>query len=92
MWTAIEPELLIVDEPTKGVDVGAKQDVYEFLRRLAGRGVGIIVISSDLPEVLGISDRILVMRQGRLVGEVPGSEATEERVMELATGVAARAS
>src|SRR5690606_29530890 len=85
MWSGIQPELLMVDEPTKGVDVGAKQDVYEFLRRLAGRGVGIIVISSDLPEVLGISDRILVMRQGRLVGEVPGSEATEERVMALAT-------
>lgn len=92
MWSGIQPELLMVDEPTKGVDVGAKQDVYEFLRRLAGRGVGIIVISSDLPEVLGISDRILVMRQGRLVGEVPGSEATEERVMALATGVAGRAS
>jgi ABC-type sugar transport system ATPase subunit len=86
-WFGIEPRLLIVDEPTRGVDVGAKSEIYQFLRGFARQGVGILVISSDLNEVLGISDRILVMRSGTIAGEVPGSEATEENVIALAAGV-----
>lgn len=87
MWMGIKPDLLIVDEPTRGVDVGAKSEIYTLLRQLAASGVGIIVISSDLPEVLGISDRILVMREGVLVGEMPREKATEENVIACATGV-----
>jgi len=79
--------LLIVDEPTRGVDVGAKSEIYNLLRQLASTGVGIIVISSDLPEILGINDRILVMREGSLVGEFLKEEANEEKVIACATGV-----
>ncbi|HHV94505.1 MAG TPA: sugar ABC transporter ATP-binding protein [Firmicutes bacterium] len=88
MWMGIKPKVLIVDEPTRGVDVGAKSEIYRLLRQLASTGVGIIMISSDLPEVLGLSDRILVMREGRIVGEFSGEEATEEKVIACATGVA----
>lgn len=87
MWMGIKPDLLIVDEPTRGVDVGARSEIYHLLRNLAASGVGIIVISSDLPEVLGISDRILVMREGRLVGEFSREEASEENIIACATGV-----
>jgi len=86
-WLVINPKVLIVDEPTRGVDVGVKADVHRLLRDLANQGVGVIMISSELPEVLGMSDRILVMREGRIVGEVPRAEATEERVMAYAAGV-----
>jgi len=88
MWMGIKPRVLIVDEPTRGVDVGAKSEIYRLLRQLAATGVGIIMISSDLPEVLGLSDRILVMREGRIVGEFSAEEATEEKVVACATGVA----
>jgi rhamnose transport system permease protein len=77
-WLNTNPKLLIVDEPTRGIDVGAKAEVHRILRDLAGQGVAILVISSDLPEVLSLADRVLVMREGRLVGEFPGPEATEE--------------
>ena len=87
-WLATEPEVLIVDEPTRGIDVGTKAEIHRLLRRLAEQGKAVIVISSDLPEALRISDRIAVMRRGQLVGFIPGSEATEENVMELAAGVA----
>jgi ABC-type sugar transport system ATPase subunit len=86
-WLVIKPKVLIVDEPTRGVDVGVKADVHRLLRDLANRGVGVIMISSELPEVLGMSDRILVVREGRIVGEVLHAEATEERVMSYAAGV-----
>jgi ABC-type sugar transport system ATPase subunit len=89
-WLVIKPNVLIVDEPTRGVDVGVKADVHRLLRDLANRGVGVIMISSELPEILGMSDRILVMREGHLVGEVLHAEATEERVMSYAAGVEAR--
>jgi ABC-type sugar transport system ATPase subunit len=85
-WMGINPKFLIMDEPTRGVDVGAKSDIYKLMRELAARGVGILMISSDLPEVLGMSDRILVMQNGRLVGEIPGKDATEENVIALAAG------
>ena len=86
-WFGIRPRVLIVDEPTRGVDVGAKSEIYNLLRNLAETGVGIIMISSDLPEILGVSDRIMVIREGRNVGIIPASEATEEKVIALASGV-----
>lgn len=87
MWVGINPKVLIVDEPTRGVDVGARREIYKIIRDLTLSGVGIVMISSDLPEVLGVSDRILVMRGGRIVGEFNQNEATEERVITCATGV-----
>ncbi|HUW18173.1 MAG TPA: sugar ABC transporter ATP-binding protein [Sedimentisphaerales bacterium] len=87
MWMGIQPLLLIVDEPTRGVDVGAKSEIYRLLRELAAQGVGIIMISSDLPEILGLSDRILVIRNGRLVGEFTAETATEENVIACASEV-----
>jgi ribose transport system ATP-binding protein len=86
-WLVINPKVLIVDEPTRGVDVGVKADVHQLLRDLATRGVGVIMISSELPEVLGMSDRILVMREGQMVGEIAHADATEENVMSYAAGV-----
>ena len=82
-WLARDPELLIFCEPTRGIDVAAKSAIYEIMRDLAARGRAILMISSDLPEVIGVSDRILVMREGRIAGELPGG-ATEEEVMALA--------
>jgi ABC-type sugar transport system ATPase subunit len=79
-------KLLILDEPTRGIDVGAKQEIYELINALAARGVAILLISSELPEVLGMSDRVLVMRSGTVVGELDRAQALPERVMELATG------
>lgn len=84
-WLLLRPRILIVDEPTRGVDVGAKSEVHALLRALAAQGTAVLVISSELPEVLAVSDRILVMRQGAIVGELPGEAATEEDVMRLAS-------
>jgi ABC-type sugar transport system ATPase subunit len=86
-WLATEPDILIVDEPTRGIDVGTKQEIHKLLRALADQGKGILVISSDLPEALYISDRIAVMRKGRITGFLSHAEASEERVMQLAAGV-----
>jgi ABC-type sugar transport system ATPase subunit len=86
-WLARQPQVLIVDEPTRGIDVGTKQEIHRLLRRLASQGIAIMVISSDLPEALRVSDRIAVMRGGKLVGIIPGPGATEEQVMALAAGV-----
>ena len=86
-WLARGGKLLIVDEPTRGVDVGAKAAIHHLLDELASQGVAIIMISSELPEVLGMSNRVLVMREGKLVGEVPRKEATQECVMKLMAGV-----
>ena len=84
-WLAMEPRVLIVDEPTRGVDVGARSEIYRLLRQLADKGVALLVVSSDLPEVLALADRIVVMAEGRTVGELPGEGASEEAVLRLAT-------
>jgi ABC-type sugar transport system ATPase subunit len=81
----VNPTILIVDEPTRGVDVGAKAEVYQMLYQLSRRGTAVVVISSDLPEILDISDRIYVMREGTISGELGRLEATEEAVMRLAS-------
>lgn len=81
------PAMLILDEPTRGVDIGAKSEIYRIIRSIADSGTAVMVVSSDLPEALGISDRLMVMRGGRIVAELLGVDATEEKVMEHATGV-----
>lgn len=86
-WMGINPSLLIIDEPTKGVDIGAKGEIYTKIRELVQTGVGVILISSDLPEILGLSDRVLVMRNGRIVAELTGSKIDEQTIMGYATGV-----
>jgi ABC-type sugar transport system ATPase subunit len=85
-WLEIGPRVLIADEPTRGVDVGAKAEIYAILRRLASEGLGIILISSEMPEVIGMSDRILVLHEGRIAGELSREGATEERILALASG------
>ncbi len=85
-WLATEPTVLIVDEPTRGIDVGTKAEVHRLLSELAAGGLAVLMVSSDLPEVLGMADRVLVMHEGRLVAEIPRAEATEESVMTAATG------
>ena len=89
-WLMRDPQVLILDEPTRGVDIGAKREIYELIDELARAGKAILVISSDLPEAIGISDRLLVMREGRIVHEIQSSSATEEDVMAHATGTAVR--
>jgi len=84
-WLATSPKVLLLDEPTKGVDVGAKFEIHEIIRREAGRGAACLVASSDLPEVLALADRIIVMREGNIQGQIAGADATEESVMHLAT-------
>jgi ribose transport system ATP-binding protein len=85
-WLARRPAVLLLDEPTRGVDVGARGEIYALMDRLAGDGVAILMISSDLEEVLGMSDRVLVLHEGRLAGELSRAELSEEAVMHLATG------
>jgi ABC-type sugar transport system ATPase subunit len=85
-WLATQPKLLIVDEPTRGVDIGAKSEIHALLCALAGEGMAIMMISSDLPEVLAMSDRVLVMRKGRIAADIPAVEATQEIIMHYATG------
>jgi len=87
MWLGIRPRVLIADEPTRGVDVGARSEICQMLRGLAANGTAILLISSDLPELLGLSDRIVVLRGGRLAGEFQGSQATEEAILACAAGV-----
>ncbi len=85
-WLLLQPKILIMDEPTRGIDVGAKAEIHAIMDRLAREGKAILMISSELPEILGISDRILVMREGRIVGELSRAEATADRVLALAMG------
>ena len=87
-WLAGDVRIFIFDEPTRGIDVGAKVEIYHLMNRLTARGAGIIMISSELPELLGMSDRILVMHRGRIQAEIDAAEATEERVLRAALGLA----
>ena len=84
-WLETDPTIIILDEPTRGVDVGAKFEIYKLMRQLNDRGIAIVMISSELPEVIGMSDRILVMNDGRIAGELTREEAGEARIIELAT-------
>ena len=84
-WLFVKPNVLILDEPTRGIDVGAKFEIYTLMTELVKQGMSIMLISSELPEVLGMSDRVYVVAAGRIAGELPISEATQERVMQLAT-------
>ena len=84
-WLFVKPEVLILDEPTRGIDVGAKYEIYTIMNRLVEEGMSIIMISSELPEVLGMSDRVYVLSAGEITGELPIEEATQERIMHLAT-------
>jgi ABC-type sugar transport system ATPase subunit len=83
-WLATNPKILLVDEPTNGIDVGAKAEIHKLLRDLAGQGISIIIVSSELPEILAIADRIIVMRRGEIVGEFESDGATQEKIMNLA--------
>ena len=85
-WVGRHPEVIIMDEPTRGIDVGAKRDIYELMNELTASGVSIIMVSSELPEVLGMSDRIVVVHEGRIAGELLHDEADQEKIMTLATG------
>ena len=84
-WLANNPDVLIMDEPTRGIDIGAKYEIYQIMINLAKQGKGIIMISSEMPELIGMSDRIIVMCNGEITGEVSESEATQENIMSLAT-------
>jgi ribose transport system ATP-binding protein len=85
-WSAALPKVFIVDEPTRGIDVGAKSEIHRLLRLYADAGNGVIVVSSEMPELIGLCDRILVLHEGRLAGEVAGGTATEEALIHLAVG------
>jgi ribose transport system ATP-binding protein len=85
-WLNTECKILIFDEPTRGIDIGAKEEIYKLMRKLADEGISIIMISSELPEILGMSDRVLVMYKGKMMSELDAAEATQEKVMYYATG------
>ena len=80
--------MIILDEPTKGIDIGSKAAVHEFMAELAAMGLAVIMVSSEIPEVLGMSDRVIVMREGRIVAEVAGEQMTPERLVRAAAGLA----
>jgi ABC-type sugar transport system ATPase subunit len=84
-WLAVKPRILILDEPTHGIDVGAKAEIYDLMRNLADTGICILLISSELPEVMAMADRIVVMHEGRLAGILDHADATENQIMALAT-------
>jgi ABC-type sugar transport system ATPase subunit len=83
-WLASQPKVLILDEPTRGIDVGAKAQVHQLIRQMSDQGMATLIISSELPELLGLCDRILVMRQGRMAGVLSGESATQEQILQLA--------
>ena len=85
-WIYTDPKILILDEPTRGVDIGAKKEIYSVINDLAAKGVAVILVSSELPEVLGMSDRITVVHEGRITGTLSAEEADQAKVMTLATG------
>jgi putative multiple sugar transport system ATP-binding protein len=84
-WLFVEPRVLILDEPTRGIDVGAKFEIYTLMNELVEQGMCIIMISSELLEILGMSDRIYVVSEGKIAGELTAEEATQEKIMEMAT-------
>ncbi|MDQ2800103.1 MAG: ATP-binding cassette domain-containing protein, partial [Armatimonadota bacterium] len=86
-WLLTHSRLLIMDEPTRGIDVGAKSEIYRLMNALTAQGLGILMISSELPEVLGMADRIVVVREGRIVGEMGRAEATQEKIGQLVIGL-----
>jgi L-arabinose transport system ATP-binding protein len=83
-WLCEKVDVILMDEPTRGIDVGAKREIYTIIYGLARQGLAVVMVSSELPEVLGVSDRILVMRNGRLAGEMPRQQATQEALLQLA--------
>ena len=85
-WLSLNPKVIIMDEPTRGIDVGAKSEIHNLLRKVAEEGVGVIIVSSELPEVIGVSDRIAVMHEGKLAGFLEGDNVSEENIMKLASG------
>ena len=85
-WLAMNPRLLLLDEPTRGIDVGSKQEIYKLMEQLAASGVAILFVSSEMEEVLGMADRALVMHEGAITGELGREQLSEEAVMQLATG------
>ena len=85
-WFNTEGEIFIFDEPTRGIDVGAKQEIYNLMTNLLRDGKAVIMVSSDMPEVISMSDRIMVMKEGRIVGEISGENVSEENVLELSIG------
>jgi ABC-type sugar transport system ATPase subunit len=87
LWLALRPQILIVDEPTRGIDVGAKVEIHNLLRKLADDGMAVMLISSELPEILTMSDRVAVMREGRLAAILAREEANQEHIMRIASGV-----
>jgi inositol transport system ATP-binding protein len=90
-WLLTEPRILILDEPTRGIDVGAKSEIHKLMTEMAKQGMTIIMISSELPEILGMSDRIMVMHEGDKVGEILRADATQEKILHMATGLAGAA-
>ena len=86
-WLATKPRVIILDEPTKGIDIGSKAAVHEFMAELAAEGLAVIMVSSEIPEVLGMSDRVIVMREGRIVAEVSGDQMTPETLVRAAAGI-----
>jgi inositol transport system ATP-binding protein len=90
-WLLTSPDILMIDEPTRGIDVGAKAEIHRLMSMLAGQGKAILMVSSEMPEILGMSDRVLVMHEGRLTGEFSREEATQEKIMRAATGTVAAA-
>ncbi|MEM9575293.1 MAG: ATP-binding cassette domain-containing protein, partial [Pseudomonadota bacterium] len=86
-WLATEPRVIILDEPTKGIDIGSKAAVHEFMSELAAKGLAVIMVSSELPEIIGMSDRVIVMRDGRIAGEFSGDELNAEVLVRAAAGI-----
>ena len=89
-WLEINPKVLILDEPTRGVDIGAKAEIYSVIQQLASKGMAVLFISSELPEIIGVCERVIVMREGVVTGEVGGDtgiEVTQQNIMKFATGV-----
>jgi ABC-type sugar transport system ATPase subunit len=89
-WLATNPSVLILDEPTQGIDIGAKAEIHALIGDLAAQGMAVLMISSELPEILGMSDRIAVMHEGRIVGVLDRAEATQEKILNLALGHSTR--